>query len=367
MKLPAGKYALKWHLPDEYKVKDCYNNMKCKLLRNPTPQEISGLIKERPNEARDLLFKYIPGYREPTEEEISSATNKVLGMVILGAWDELSSPNIKKEWFEQGIDKVIIEGIDQASFNELLENKSLISLDETRSYLEDFPEMKPKISRDREDTQISYKIEWPDDINNLLYSSDHWSQQFEVRVPKRFDQEKYQKYKALLDRNGDYALTRISKMASGYSLSQEVINDLLGWTEDLKKRYGALDALRYFCKNGLEVDQLDEKTQKRVVYSLLDSFFADKSNSYAYENALEIIEMLDVRNKVVAAKSIEFISWALRKKERDGRYQKLGEWLAKDPCVREELIEGMENVMANTEDDQVALSCKMFVKSIVRV
>jgi Mn-dependent DtxR family transcriptional regulator len=51
-KLDNDKYGLKWHLPEEDEVKLHYHRTKRKLKRNPTPEEMAGLIKESPDDAR---------------------------------------------------------------------------------------------------------------------------------------------------------------------------------------------------------------------------------------------------------------------------------------------------------------------------
>ena len=65
-KLPNDKYSLIWYEEDKYAIE----NLRRKLLRNPRSEELAGLIKKTTWEAKDLLYKYIPGYREPTEDEI---------------------------------------------------------------------------------------------------------------------------------------------------------------------------------------------------------------------------------------------------------------------------------------------------------
>lgn len=240
-----------------------------------------------------------------------------------------------------------------------------IHLDEARRYLEDFPEIGPRIIYDKDGAWVSYKIEWTDDVKNILHSSYLWRKRFEVLIPKRLDGNLYRRYKDFLDRNGDYALARISEMAIRCIPSQEAMDDLLIWMEEPEKRYHALTALSYFCKNGLEVDHLDEETQRKVANSILDSFFGEtSSDDLMYEQALEIIEMLDVRDEEVVAKSKEFIRSSLRKGLDDDRLRKLGQWLARDPRLKKELIEGVEDVMIDSKNDRVAKLCKSFIKSI---
>jgi len=362
-RLDNDKYGLKWHLPEEDEVKLHYHRTKRKLKRNPTPEEMAGLIKEAPDDARRLLFKYIPFYREPDQNEISSAASEVWNMIVWGGL--YGKFKTKKNWFETGVTKVAIDGIDQETFDQIMNGEPPVQLDEAIHYLESFPEMGPRIISDKEGARIWYKIEWTDDVKNILHPSYPWRKRFEVLLPRRLDLKLYRRYKNFLDRNSDYALARISEMARRCVPSQGVIDDLLIWMEGPEKSYHALTALDYFCKNGLEVDQLDEETQRKVANSLLDSFFGEtSSDDLMYGSALEIIEMLDVRDGEVSTKSKELVLSSLRGGSDEIRCRKLGEWLARDPGLRDELIEGLEDIMDDAENDRVAKLCKSFIKSI---
>ena len=362
--LDNHKYGLKWHLPEEDEVKLHYHRTKRKLRRNPTPEEMAGLIKEAPDDVRRLLFKYIQFYREPDPNEIASAASEVWNMVVLGGL--CGRFKTKKIWFEMRVPKLIIEGIDQGTFDQIMKGDPSAHLDEARHYLEDFPDMRPRIVYDKDGSRVSYKVDWTDDVKNILHSSDLWCNRFEVQIPTRLDRNLYRRYKEFLDRNGDYAIARISEMAIRCVPSREAIDDLLIWVDEPDKRYHALTALGYFCKNGIEVDQLDDETRNRVVNSLLDSFFGETSDDLMYEQALEIIEMLDGRDKTAIAKSKQFIFMSLEKGLDDGRCRGLGQWLARDPIIRGKLIEGAEDVMACAEDDRVAKLCRSFIKDVSR-
>jgi len=361
-KLDNHKYGLRWHLPEEDEVKLHYHRKKQKLRRNPTPEEMAGLIKEDPDDARRLLFKYIPSYREPDQNEISSAASEVRDMIVWGGL--YGKFKTKKDWFEMGVSKVVIDGIDQETFNQIANGESS-ELEEPKRYLKDFPEMGPKITSKKERGRISYKVEWTDDAKNVLHSSYFWRKRFEVQLPIRLDQNLYRRYKEFMDRNGDYALARISEMAEKCAPSQEAINDLLSWMVSPENGHQALAALKYFCENGLEIGQLDDETQTKIANSLLDAFFfCDISDDQIYDPALEIIELLDVRDSKVAAKSNDLILSSLRRGSDDIRCRKLGQWLARDPRLRKALVRSVEDIMHDSEDDRVQKLCESFIDRI---
>jgi len=77
IQLSDGRYALKWYDSDEDVVRIQYEQIHEKLLRNPLPEEFAGIIRKTPSEARDMLYKNIAGYREPTSEEIIVLHQKI--------------------------------------------------------------------------------------------------------------------------------------------------------------------------------------------------------------------------------------------------------------------------------------------------
>ncbi len=239
-----------------------------------------------------------------------------------------------------------------------------IPLKEARRYIEEFPEMKPVIYETRDGGRLSSKIEWPEDVKKILPSSYQWRGLSEVQVPKKLDVKLYRRYREFIDKNADYALARIGEMARGSAPTPQAIDDLLGWIAAPETRSRALEALSSFCKNGLEVDKLDDDAREKIAHSLLDSFFGEKSDDIMYEEALKIIEMVDVRDEEVVAKCKRFIGSSLRKGGHDLKIMKLGGWLAKDPKLRDGLIELSEDVMARAEDDRISELCKRFIRSI---
>ncbi len=361
-RLDNDKYALRWHIPEEDGVKLHYSRAKRKLRRNPTPEEMAGLIKEDPEEARRLLFKYIPFYREPDQNEISSAASEVWEMIVRGGLS--GRLKTKKKLFDMGVAKADIDGIAIETFDMVLSKDPAIALEEAHRYIEEFPEMMPRISETGDGGRLSSKIEWSEDIKKILHSSYQWRGRSEVQVPRRLDEKLYQRYREFIDKNADYALARIGEMARTSAPTRGAIDDLLGWIAAPETRSCALEALSYFCKNGLEVGQLDEDARKKIAHSLLETFFGETSDDIMYEDALKIIEMVDVSDEETVAKCQRFIDSSLRKGVDDLILMKLGGWLAKDPKLRDGLIELSEDIMAGAQDDRVSELCKRFIRSI---
>jgi hypothetical protein len=72
---------------------------------------------------------------------MESSAKTLYKMIILGA---LELPN-KKELFEKGIIGLVVEGIDQETLTEILEKRTSIDLDNSKSYLAEFPETRPVV------------------------------------------------------------------------------------------------------------------------------------------------------------------------------------------------------------------------------
>jgi len=82
--LHDGRYVSIFFCEEESNVRAAHESLKRKLFRSPNPEEIAPLIKEKPGDARDLLFKYIEGYSEPTEEQIRLSSMTQLEMICYG-------------------------------------------------------------------------------------------------------------------------------------------------------------------------------------------------------------------------------------------------------------------------------------------
>ena len=123
------------------------------------------MINKRSGESRELLFKYIPAYQEPSEDEIKSSERALFKTIILG---RLSLPS-SQDWFKRGITRVILEGLDSQILDEILEAKSE-NREDARSYLDEFPGMTPNIELEETDGQARYTIELSAEANMALGS-----------------------------------------------------------------------------------------------------------------------------------------------------------------------------------------------------
>jgi DNA-directed RNA polymerase specialized sigma subunit len=162
--LKSGKYALKWYSTEEESIKNAHEFIKERLLRSPTPEEIAYRIKEPPGKARELLFKYIQGYSEPTVEEIEEAANKVWDLMFWG--DVLSQIQIDESTYDINIIHINCRAwIDKV---EEFEDREQLVL-ESKSYLERYPEMKPEIVSWIDDDTQFFEAKWADEV--LAYIS----------------------------------------------------------------------------------------------------------------------------------------------------------------------------------------------------
>ncbi len=82
--LKNGKYAVYEFSPQIEKVKNAYGHLRKKLLRSPKPEEIAYLLKKPPAKARDLLYLHVPGYTEPTAEDVGLSNEKLWKTINMG-------------------------------------------------------------------------------------------------------------------------------------------------------------------------------------------------------------------------------------------------------------------------------------------
>jgi len=169
--LEDGKYALDSWNPEDLKIKNSYDHLNKMLFRQPTPDEIATNIQETPSFSRELLFKYISGYYEPTEDEIRISLKRIWYTVLLGL--ELEFPT-EEEKNVNKIKKIIIKGLNSYITVEMQEwirqDNLLLSLEKSKEYLKEFPEINPKIQRYFKENNLYITLKWSDYATHLLHS-----------------------------------------------------------------------------------------------------------------------------------------------------------------------------------------------------
>lgn len=362
--LPNNRYMMRWAPPEEYEIKSIYHLLQKKLARSPTPEETSGHIKRSPNESRDLLFKYIPSYLEPGQDEISSSTHALFKTIVAG---KLDLPT-KKCLFEMGIEKVTFIGLDQHTLFEILKDDQLRA--KAEGYLKDFPDMAPGIQIEKTGRQLIYRINHSEEARKMLKRSifeDHIS---EIRVPSKLDREGYQRYKSMLAGNRAYALGKIEEIARSSASTPDVIEDLLEWLEMPGKRDDILIALKNFCQNNLEIGDVDEATRAKIRFALRDVAFgmdreyeeSSREGYMARDYAFSVIELLGADDESVADAK-EFVLAVLEKGYITGNYlMRVGRWLASSAEIRKELMDRAENLFLEMDDEKIVNGCSSFMK-----
>ena len=162
--LGDGKYAEIDFSPENEKVKNAYDRMKRKLFRSPKPEEMAYLLGEPPAKARDLLYLYVPGYSEPTAEEIERSNEKLWKVINTG----MGLPD-NNSLIEFGIKYIKVYGMVEEEI--LLANYfrhdegfgfDRVRFNRCRAYLREFTDMAPKISQERKDDWLFITIDWSD-------------------------------------------------------------------------------------------------------------------------------------------------------------------------------------------------------------
>lgn len=350
--LQDGTYALKWYSPEEDNVKSPYNSLERKLLRPPTPKELSSYIKRTPDEAKPLLFKYIPGYREPTEEEIDRSAKDLWMLLVCGCFDLTA----KKAWFEDGIVEVLVDGVDGETLNEILEGKPSADFDKAKKYLEEFSQLKPEITETRMGSRIIYRVNWSEEVKRILFAMDLWHQSAEILIPFKYDNDNEYPF-------GDYEYPwgsfEVSEhLAANHVLSPRVMAHFLRFIGLPRHESRVLATLKKFCQNAIEVSCLDEDVKEKIALKLKDvAFVRDYKNLQRdYEkpsdavkernDAFDIIEFLNLRNKEI----IDIARMYIDEIGSEGFEEKLVQgpdmfkvaiWLARDSQLESEIIKSI--------------------------
>jgi hypothetical protein len=363
-KLPNDKFALKWYTDEE----ETAIALKRKLLRNPLPEELAGIIRKSRSEAKDLLIKYIPGYRESTDDEIASSAKILFKTIILGA---LELPN-KKELFEKGIIGLVVEGIDQETLTEILEKRTSIDLDNARSYLDEFPDARPEVIFTEEHNWIRYRVKWSEDVRMLLGAIDSWKQTAEIRIPRKYD--KRNQGGRLGGRDIVSALEIAEELADLYVPSEKIIGFLLDVAVKPHGNLVVLATLKKYCQNALEVGQIDEKVKDMLIPGLIEAVFFGDSNDLEERNiAFDLIEMLEARNEDIVAIASDYLDEWLdetpddfpdAQKMKGPDIYRIAKWLCKDPNIKVELEQKIEDLIKKAEYSEQVSRCKTVLEHI---
>jgi hypothetical protein len=141
--------------------------MKRKLFRSPKPEEMAYELKKPPAKVRDLLYLHVPGYSEPTAEEIGRSNEKLWKTINMG----LDLPN-NNELLAAGIRKIEVAGMDEdilySNYHRYKESFNRADFIKSKIYMREFPEMAPKIIQSREDDIQYITIEWGYELTQLL-------------------------------------------------------------------------------------------------------------------------------------------------------------------------------------------------------
>lgn len=121
-KVHDGKYAVKWFDSEKYKIENAYQELSSVLVRNPTPEEVAGRISETPSITRELLFKFIPNYFEPTENEIQADSKRAWWALMIAVLD-FPKP---QELIDEGVEELSVKGMDELTFKVLFRSRDEI-------------------------------------------------------------------------------------------------------------------------------------------------------------------------------------------------------------------------------------------------
>jgi hypothetical protein len=118
-----------------------------------------------------MLFKYIPGYYEPTEAEKEISLKRIWYTIVLGL--EVEFPTAEERNANKQM-KMIIRGLNRYITIEMQkwmkQDDIIFSQEKSRDYLKKFPEMNPTIQRYIKKNDLYIILEWSDYAFHLLHS-----------------------------------------------------------------------------------------------------------------------------------------------------------------------------------------------------
>lgn len=162
-KLDDGRYAMKGFDLEEERIRDAHNLFKKRFLRSPRPGELAYAIRETPEKTRDLLYKYVPGYSEPSDEEIRAATDDVWNLIFWG----IDYSSIEIPDYDLNIHEVTFKSIDCFGFCEIEEYRP-VSSERATNYLRECPEMKPEFVCTWNGNKLIIEAVWNEEISGFL-------------------------------------------------------------------------------------------------------------------------------------------------------------------------------------------------------
>jgi hypothetical protein len=249
--------------------------------------------------------------------------------------------------------------VDGETLNEILDYKSPADLDIAKTYLEEFPQLKPKIVETKNGKEIVYEVVWREEIRDILDEFRQWSQTTEILIPLKYDNESNYPF------GGDspWESFEISEdLAENYVLSPRVMDHFLKFVVLSHYESRVLATLKKFCQNAIEVGCLDDETKEKIVSKLKDVAFVrnyktlrrdyEKSSDAMKErnDAFDIIEFLNFRNKEVIDIARTYIDEVGSEESIEEPIQgpdryKVAIWLARDPQLKAEMIDKIDKKM----------------------
>ena len=297
-KLDKGKYVAKWISDEEIRVKASYRYLEEMLRRRPSSEEVAIGLKETPQRSKELLLKYIPRYSEPGPEEIRRSC---LALAKIIAYGSLKFPN-KKALFRYGTEHLVVDGLDLETLNEILAGVPTERLDEAMDYLKKFPGMRPRLEYQDRGNKRHYTVKWSLDAIDYLHTCCPKDQSAEVLIPCRpkANLSRYWELKKLVGgESRSYAMAGIEAIARYCVPTPKVLEDLLNWLRSTDNKQDILAILKMFCRNGLEVGEIDESLKVHICETLSAIAFEAGQSIEEFDDrwiALEILKMADVRN-----------------------------------------------------------------------
>ena len=273
-----------------------------------------------------------------------------------------------------------MEGLNKEILEKILAGIDPDPYSDDQSYLKKYPLMESIISKIPRDKELHYKIEWSADARQTLRTIEPWNQIAEARIPEKFDES----FGFILDcpANTDVFL---DKLSDNYVPSNEILDyllEILSWPHRGKL---TLVSLKKFCQNALAAGQIENELIYDVILKLTEFAFDQKFirrdddekasvEQSERDTAFEIIELINIRTEDIIEPAKNYVFKILSNGNglweegylKGPRLDKVVAWLAKDPSIKEELIDKTRELWAKEREPESITFYNIFLNSLRR-
>lgn len=353
---------------EEDKIKTAYEKLRENFFGEPPLKAVAIEVNETPEKTTELLSRHT-SYREPSKIEMEESAREIERYLLWKCWidQKLNERNFKKWGLERGIEKLLCSGIDCNNFSNLINRQNMPPIDKVLDYSKNSPEVVVMFDQKIEGSIMHYNFLWSKDARTIFKilggKLKPWDEKGQIPLPRKLDNNKYNKYKGSLDRSG-YALDRIKDLA-GFSVpDDQALEDCLDWLKnpDSKNRREVLSILRSFCMNARGCEAIAPEKEEAILETLANIAFGKDVEEKLRWESLNIIKIFD--GEKVKERAKKYCLEKIKKECESVNYlSEIALWLYRNPEIEREIKEEVEQILMESNDEKIKLYAENFLKT----